>query len=134
MKKLLFSTILLLCVQILNAQSPTLAWAYQTSSTYSVEGISVAVDAQGFIYTTGNFKTQTDFDPGPGVVNLDVVQLGYSDIYITKMTPSGQLVWARKVGGYYDDVSSAIFLDKLGNILITGNFQILIPERQSIIW
>ena len=122
MKKLLFSTILLLCVQILNAQSPTLAWAYQTSSTYSVEGISVAVDAQGFIYTTGNFKIQTDFDPGPGVVNLDVVQLGYSDIYITKMTPSGQLVWARKVGGYYDDVSSAIFLDKLGNILITGNF------------
>lgn len=105
-----------------NAQTPTLAWAYQTSSTYSVEGISVAVDNQGYVYTTGNFKTQTDFDPGPDVFNLDVVQLGYSDIYITKMTPGGQLVWAKKVGGYYDDVASAIYLDKTGNILITGNF------------
>ncbi|QLH45460.1 MAG: SBBP repeat-containing protein [Bacteroidota bacterium] len=73
-----------------------MAWAYQTSSTYSVEGISVAVDNQGYVYTTGNFKTQTDFDPGPDVFNLDVVQLGYSDIYITKMTPGGQLVWAKK--------------------------------------
>ncbi|QLH45461.1 MAG: hypothetical protein HWD58_07520 [Bacteroidota bacterium] len=28
----------------------------------------------------------------------------------------------KKVGGYYDDVASAIYLDKTGNILITGNF------------
>jgi hypothetical protein len=55
------------------------------------------VDSAGNVYTTGYFQGTVDFDPGAGTVNLS--SAGSDDIFVQKLDASGNLVWARGMGG-----------------------------------
>ena len=61
---------ILVCVNVTQAQSPTLAWAKAMGGTSLDQGRSVAVDGAGNVYTTGFFNGTVDFDPNTGVFNL----------------------------------------------------------------
>jgi type IX secretion system substrate protein/beta-propeller repeat-containing protein len=88
----------------------------------SADGYSIAVDAAGNVYTTGYFaNASTDFDPGPGTVNL--THAGNADIFVSKLDASGNFVWAKGIGGADAEVGSSLALDATGNIYITGSFQ-----------
>ncbi|HUC82857.1 MAG TPA: T9SS type B sorting domain-containing protein [Flavisolibacter sp.] len=81
------------------AQQPVLQWAKHlgTSNASNVgtnNGRSIAVDAQGNVYSAGVFFNTLDFDPGPGVYNLTTPGQG---IYISKLTSSGDFVWAKQL-------------------------------------
>ena len=65
-----------------------------TSSEYVV---SMAVDSSGNVYTTGYFAGTGDFDPGAGTTNL--TSNGSTDVYVSKLDSSGDLVWAKNFGG-----------------------------------
>ncbi|MCX6270968.1 MAG: SBBP repeat-containing protein [Bacteroidetes bacterium] len=84
------------------------------------ESCSVKVDANGNIYTTGYFEGVADFDPGPGLFEL--TSSGYKDIYISKLDPQGNFIWAKKVDGPKYDYGYSLAVDGFENVYITGAF------------
>ena len=86
-------------------------------------GNAIATDTDGNIYTTGQFGETADFDPGPAASFL--TSKGGGDIFISKLDPDGNFIWARSVGGPspdLGDIGHSIALDPAGNIYTTGYF------------
>jgi hypothetical protein len=84
-------------------------------------GYSIDTDASGNVYSTGLFLGSVDFDPGAGVSTL--TSAGGNDIYIQKLDPAGNLIWAKSFGGPTNDQVRAIACDGLGNIYTSGSFE-----------
>ncbi|MDP1799880.1 MAG: SBBP repeat-containing protein [Bacteroidota bacterium] len=118
MKKLLLSISFLIGASTLSAQSFT--WAKNMGGTSLDNGLSVAVDASGNVYTTGYFQGTADFDPGAGVSNL--TSLGGTDIFISKLNAAGNFVWVKQLGGTNYDYARSIAVSSTGNVYITGYF------------
>jgi len=100
-----FWTVVFLLFVITKAasQQPLLQWAgafvarnEYNPSIYS-NGRSIAVDQQGNVYSAGLFNYTTDFDPGPGVFTLTAAGFGNTGIYISKLSATGDFVWAIQV-------------------------------------
>ncbi|MBK7587858.1 MAG: hypothetical protein IPI22_05725 [Bacteroidetes bacterium] len=79
---------------------------------------SIITDASCNIYLTGGFNGTTDFDPGPGVLN--VTASGYRDTYIIKLDSNGNLVWVNQSGDPISDRGDYITVDNLGQAYIAG--------------
>ncbi|MBK8875566.1 MAG: SBBP repeat-containing protein [Bacteroidetes bacterium] len=58
---------------------------------------SIAVDANGNVYTVGRFQGTADFNPGSATFDL-VASTPGSDIFVSKLNSSGKFVWARNIG------------------------------------
>lgn len=58
-------------------------WAKQLGGSQSEKGISITVDAQDNVYTTGQFAGIVDFDPGTG--SLPLTAMGAFDAYVHKL-------------------------------------------------
>jgi hypothetical protein len=84
------------------------------------QATDIDVDAAGNIYTNSRFSGTIDADPGVGVTNL--TSSGGLDPVISKTNTSGDLLWARGIGGSQNDHSAKIAVDDLGNVYATGNF------------
>ena len=82
---------------------------------------SVALDASGNVYVTGNFNGTVDLDPGAGVVN--VTTAGDEDFYIVKLDASGNYVWGINMGSWSTDQALALHIDGSSNVYVTGNFR-----------
>lgn len=80
---------------------------------------AIAVDDSGNVYSIGSFNDTSDFDPGPSKFNLIAE---WSDIYITKLDATGNLKWAKKIGGASMDHGDDIAVDSMGNVYISGYF------------
>jgi uncharacterized repeat protein (TIGR01451 family) len=77
-------------------------------------------DANGNLILTGRFYNSGTFNTGQGATVL--TSSGGYDIFICKITPNGNLVWVKKVGGSGDDVSYDADIDVSGNIYVAGSF------------
>ncbi|MEO5570138.1 MAG: SBBP repeat-containing protein, partial [Bacteroidia bacterium] len=117
---LLILTFLLAMNHKSNAQVQNMVWAREGMGTGVDQGNAVTVDAAGNVYTTGYFESTCDFDPGAGIVNLNSV--GNMDVFIMKSDASGNLLWAKSVGGTGDDEGKTIAVDASGNVYIGGSF------------
>jgi hypothetical protein len=85
------------------------------------EGYSVYIDGQENVYLTGTFQGTSDFDPGPGVVNLTAH--GPRDAFFAKFNSNGELMWAKGFGSTSEDTYPvSIVLDKNSNVLLSGIF------------
>jgi len=85
-------------------------------------GYDVAVDPLGNVYTCGQFSGTVDFDPGAGTFNLTAVGTNYN-IYICKLTTTGNFVWARRIGATGSiQYAEGIKVDGAGNSYIAGYF------------
>lgn len=82
---------------------------------------SIAVDATGAVYTTGRFSGTADFDPSASVVGL--TSAGMSDVFVSKLDPSGNYVWAVHMGGPQNDAGIRLRLDPGGDIVVTGHYR-----------
>ena len=96
-------------------------WTAQIGGTNDVRSNAVVFDPHNNSYNVGFFKGTIDSDPGIGVTNL--VSNGNKDIYIQKLNEQGDLLWAKHIGGSFEDEATAVEIDQLGNICITGFFQ-----------
>lgn len=99
-------------------------WAAQIGGPQYDYGYSIALDKGGNVYTTGWFFDTADFDPGAGTYNLTST-IGGSDIFISKLSTSGNFIWAKKIGGenYTNSQGYAITTDATDNVYATGVFQ-----------
>ncbi len=96
-------------------------WAKAFGGTLYEEGHSIALDALGYIFTTGMFgSTAGDFDPGAGTFTMS--SQGVQDIYIHKLDPSGNFSWAKSMGSGNADEGNSIFVNSQGNVYSTGYF------------
>jgi frataxin-like iron-binding protein CyaY len=100
----------------------SLNWAQNLFPTplYSYTGRSIITDEMGNIYSCGAFAGTADMDPGSGIFNLTTA--GFSDIYIRKQNPSGELIWAKRIGGSQNDLPSSLCMDEHQGIYVTGLF------------
>lgn len=118
-------TFLIVLPFLMNAQTPTLEWAKQMDGggTGRGYGRSITADATGKVYTVGYFSNTVDFDPGAGVLNLTAPGGGgFPDIFIVKIDPDGNLIWAKNMGGTSRDEGYSIAVDASGNVYTTGYF------------
>ncbi|MFN8323754.1 MAG: T9SS type A sorting domain-containing protein [Chitinophagales bacterium] len=99
-----------------------LAWAKNIGSVGDDNALSLAVDTAGNAYSTGKFQSTVDFDPNAGLSNLTSV--GGYDVYVAKYSSTGNLVWAKNIGGTDGDTGNSMVLDSRSNIYITGNFNL----------
>ncbi|MBK9221931.1 MAG: SBBP repeat-containing protein [Saprospiraceae bacterium] len=100
--------------------SGNFVWAKKMGSDGTDIGYSITLDVNGNVYTTGSFSSTTDFDPGPGTFNLTSV--AYQDIFVSKLDPSGNLIWAKQIGGSNHDDGYSIAVDLTGNVYTTGHY------------
>lgn len=85
----------------------------QTQSSLVVE--SAYTDNNGNTYLTGFFYGSTLF----GDINL--VSAGNADIFVAKVNNSGDVLWAKGMGGSSNDRSKGISSDQDGHIYISGS-------------
>jgi len=112
--------VFLFAVAFNSAAQQELGWAKGLNGNAS-EGAGVVTDALGNIYFTGKFSGNVDFDPGPSIFNL--TSIGSSDVFMVKLNPSGNFIWAKQMGGSTSATSAyAITLDNAGAIFLTGVF------------
>lgn len=96
-------------------------WAQGTGSTGTDLGLSMALDADENMWVTGSFEGTVDFDPGVGSVTL--ISAGAWDIFVTKRSSSGELLWAGRMGGVENfDTGYDIAVDGDGSAVVAGSF------------
>lgn len=95
-------------------------WAAAVGGTGLEDDATVAVDAAGNVYFSGHFSGTADFDPGPG--SLLFTSSGINDIFVQKLSPAGNLIWAHQTGGISSDKARDIHVDAFGNVYVAGFF------------
>lgn len=118
----------------LNADG-TFAWARTMGSENIDESRGIAVDAVGAIYTVGNFRQVAELNPSGVFANTDASDpanllnplvtagdLGFDDIFISKLDTDGGYLWAHRFGGPDQDFGWSIAADSNANVYATGAF------------
>lgn len=83
-------------------------------------GTGVEVDGDGIIYVTGVFQETVDFDPSGN--SFELTSAGSEDIFALKLSPQGQLIWAKSMGSPAYEEPVSIGTDAAGNVYISGYF------------
>jgi len=115
--KCLILCLVLLCgAMVLRAQTPQWQWAVKAGGDYSDVGYSIAIDSQGNQYIIGCFEETATF----GTHTLTAS--GDDDLFVAKLDPSGNWLWAVRAGGAGRDVGRGIAVDVTGNAYVTGYY------------
>ena len=119
MKKTIFTLFICFASGVLLAQTVSFNWVKQMGGTSSENGLSIATDASGNVYTAGYFQGTADFDPGPGTFSLTAAS---DDIFVSKSDAAGNFLWAKQMGGASVEHAMSIAVDAAGNVYTTGYF------------
>lgn len=97
-------------------------WAKQIPTLSEWGQIELKLDRDGNIYVTSDLRDNADMDSGPGVFMMSIT--GFRDVFIIKLDPDGNLLWAKQFGGPGDTGPSAlaIEIDMDNNVIIGGVF------------
>ncbi len=96
-------------------------WAIGFGGINNDRGYGICVDNNHDIYATGYFSGTADFDPGVGVANL-TASGNNTDVFVLKITGSGNYAWANSFGApSADDEGRDLLLDQNGNIQVAGS-------------
>ncbi len=96
-------------------------WAKQIGSSNNEAGTAITIDPLGNVFTTGYFKGTVDFDPS-SMSSYTLSSLGLSDVFVSKLNPLGDFVWAKQIGGTGYGFSQSIVLDVYNNVYTTGYY------------
>ena len=98
-------------------------WAKQLGGTSSDQVSSMVMDGSGNLLITGNFSGTGDFDPGTGSFTL--TSLGGADVYVCKLSNTGDFIWSKSIGGTSSsgDFGHDIAVDPTGNVYTVGEFR-----------
>ncbi len=116
MKKNILIYMLIVMSFILLAQEPDWQWSTQAGGSNNDKGMSITTDASGNCYVTGLFFETATFG------SYTLTSGGALDIFVAKMDPNGNWLWATKAGGSDHDYGNEITTDAAGNCYVTGRF------------
>ncbi len=118
MKKIIFTLFILGISKVSPGQ--TLDWAKQLVGTGNLFSLSMAVDHLGNVFTTGSFDDTliADMDTGYYPIGSN----GRGDIYLSKRSATGALLWIHSFGNYENDAGLSVAVDSIGNVFISGYF------------
>lgn len=95
-------------------------------SSYEDDATSINLDNNGDVLISGKFALTVDFDPSIGVANLTAngtVDVTNSDMFVLKLTNSGDFVWAKQISGTTNIESpKSALVDANNAIYVTGQF------------
>jgi hypothetical protein len=92
-------------------------WAKGAGGTDDDLAYSVSTDANGNVFMSGSFKSQTiSF----GTTTLTNVNVG--SYFVTKYDTNGNMLWAKSAGGTNYDAGYGTSADGNGNVYVTGCF------------
>lgn len=121
MRKIILTILLLFSIGFVKSQSQNLQWVKQIGdATGGCFILSSVTDASGSLYSTGVVDGSVDVDPGAATDIL--TDVGFGDIFISKIDSAGNFMWAKQIGKESYDQGSSIVLDATGNIYVTGFF------------
>ncbi|MBL7930479.1 MAG: SBBP repeat-containing protein, partial [Bacteroidia bacterium] len=103
------------------SSSGTYLWARHFGGADQDQISAIDLDAAGNLYVVGTFEGTTDLDPGSGT--FTVASNGNFDGFISKFNSSGNLIWAKRIGGANNDVIECIEIDSNCNLYLAGGFQ-----------
>lgn len=100
--------------------SGTIYWARFAGNTYADEVHDLYTDADGNSYITGTAWLSASQDFGNGVF---ISSHGYKDQFIVKYDRFGNTLWAKSIGGPYQDEGKTLCADDWGNICVASSTQ-----------
>lgn len=104
------------------AQSPDWLWAKSTVGSGFDKSYDISVDIYGNSYITGYFFSPSISFGAITLFNSDTSG-SYTDMFVVKYDPSGNVIWARSSGGNTGhDGGRSICVDSNGNSFVTGSF------------
>ena len=101
--------------------SGNVIWAKNASGTSTDMGTGVCAAASGNIYISGWYTSPT-MTIGANTLTNTSNTGNIADIFFAKYDNSGNVIWAKTVGGTADDYSFSTALDLNENVFITGSF------------
>jgi len=97
------------------ATDGTLLWLKTAGGNYDDVAWGLTTDNTGKVFVAGEFNSNINFGGYP------LYTAGSSDVFVTCYNPSGTVLWAKRAGGYGQDLARAIGSDG-NNVFITGQF------------
>jgi hypothetical protein len=102
------------------------SWSTYLSGSRGAEIRDIAADGEGNVYVTGG-TSSPDFPLTPGAfqtlrhperpAHRGIVP---TDVFVTKMSPSGTILWSTLIGGPNHDRAYAIEVDRRGYVYVAG--------------
>jgi hypothetical protein len=92
-------------------------WAKSFGSNHFDIGTSISYFSEGYLFLTGQINGTAFFD------NITVQHNGGNDIFIARYDLNGNISLAKGFGGNNNENANNIFINNLGNILVTGEFE-----------
>lgn len=95
--------------------SGVMQWIRSAGASEGDECTDITTDNNG-TYLTGSYMNMTTFD------NINLNSHGGKDIFIAKYNHSGDIAWAKTIGGYEYENGGVLTTNSQGNILVTGHY------------
>ena len=96
-------------------------WVKRSGGTCEDWINAVAVDSLGNVYVAGFFSSPIIAFDSISLMNTDTSCHNY-DLFLAKYDSSGNILWAKSVGGVNFQRANSIAIDTSGNIYVTGLF------------
>jgi len=86
------------------------------------DGLSITADSMGNVFTTGFFNGTADFD-ADSTESYNLTSIGDSDVFVTRMDLSGNLIWATSAGGTKGESGLSIAFSFAGDTYVSGYYR-----------
>jgi hypothetical protein len=91
-------------------------WSRRFGGAGDDAGRAVALDGNGNVYLTGEFRDTADFGGGP------LTSAGETDVFVASFTSAGSPRWSRRFGGVKSDRGRSLALDYSAGVYLAGEF------------
>ena len=98
--------------------SGNVVWAQSFGGVSFDVGLNVATDRSGNVYITGIFSDST-----LSLGSFVLYNAGEINGYVAKLDPTGNVLWAKSLGGIFRDEPCGLFVDETGGVYITVDFR-----------
>jgi hypothetical protein len=100
------------------SEANNLVYAKKMGGIAVDEGRNIDLDASGNVYINGSFISTCNFDPNGGTLNI--TSNGSDDVFVAKLTASGNLTWVKTFGSIGTEDFMDMDVTSFGDVYVTG--------------